>query len=139
MTASKSASKGASSKLISIYCVLLILERKSLVVKIAACFIFDGILNEFGGGSFTVYTDDDNPPNLEEGVDIYDCGYETELIECFDGCWEDHNMDDCDEDVREWLEEFLEENSVFDLEEHGWICGDTQMLITCEMEITKDE
>jgi hypothetical protein len=89
-------------------------------------------------GSFTVYTDDDNPPNLEEGVDIYDCGYETELIETFDGCWEDHNMDDCDEDVREWLEEFLEENSVFDLEDHGWYCGDTQMLITCEMEITKD-
>ena len=91
------------------------------------------------GGSFTVYTEDDNPPNLEEGVDIYDCGYDTELIECWDGCWEEHDYDDCDDETREWLEEFLEENSVFDLEEHGWVSGDTKMLITCEMDIVKDE
>ena len=71
-------------------------------------------------GEFTVETDDDNPPNLESGVDIYNCGYISELVETNDGCWEDHDMDGCDQETREWLEEFLEENSTFDLEEHGW-------------------
>jgi hypothetical protein len=90
-------------------------------------------------GEFYVYTDDDTPPNLEPGVDIFCCGYESELVETSDGCWEDHDMDDCDDETREFLEEFLEENSVFDLEEHGWICGDCEMIIDCEMEITKVE
>jgi hypothetical protein len=48
-------------------------------------------------------------------------------------------MDECDEETREWLEEFLDENSVFDLEEHGWHYGDTEMIIDCEMEIVMIE
>ena len=90
-------------------------------------------------GEFTVETEDDNPPNIEAGVDIYDCGYESELVETSDGCWEEHDMDECDDDVREWLEEFLEENSYFDLEEHGWVQGDTEMIINCEPEFEKLE
>lgn len=86
-------------------------------------------------GEFTVYTDDDTPPNLEPGVDIFDCGYDAEMVETSDGCWEEHDMDECDDETREFLEEFLEENSVFDLEEHGWVSGDTEMIIDCEMEI----
>jgi hypothetical protein len=31
----------------------------------------------------------------------------------------------------------LEENSVFDLEEHGWICGDCEMIIDCDLIIEK--
>ena len=88
-------------------------------------------------GEFLVYTDDDNPPNIEAGVDIYCCGYETELVETWDGCWDDYDYDGCDDETREWLEEFLEENSVFDLEEHGWICGDTEMIIDCDLQITR--
>jgi hypothetical protein len=45
-------------------------------------------------GEFTVETEDDNPPNIEAGVDIYDCGYESELVETDDGCWEEHDFDD---------------------------------------------
>ena len=68
-------------------------------------------------GEFLVYTDDDNPPNIESGVDIYGCEYETELLETFDGCWEDVDYDDCDDETREFLEEFFEEgNSWLDLE-----------------------
>ena len=37
------------------------------------------------GGEFTVETEDDNPPNLEPGVNIFDCGYDAELVETFDG------------------------------------------------------
>ena len=87
------------------------------------------------GGEFTVYTDDDNPPDIEAGVDMYDCEYETELVETFDGCWEETTIDD--EDEEEWLEEFLEENSWLDLEEHGWVQGDCEMIIDCDLIIER--
>ena len=90
-------------------------------------------------GEFHVYTDDDNPPELEPGVDIYNCDYETELVETTDGCWEEHDMDGCDDETREWLEEFLEENSYFDLEEHGWVFDDCEMIIDCDLSIEKVE
>jgi DNA-directed RNA polymerase subunit RPC12/RpoP len=89
-------------------------------------------------GEFTVYTDDDNPPNIEAGVDIYNCEYETELVETFDGCWEEVEYDDCDDETREWLEEFFDEgNSWLDLEEHGWTQDECEMIIDCDLEITK--
>lgn len=89
-------------------------------------------------GEFTVYTDDDNPPNLESGVDIYDCGYESELVETNDGCWEEVDTDECDDETREWLEEFFEEgNSWLDLEEEGWVQDECEMIIDCDMEITR--
>lgn len=89
------------------------------------------------GGEFIVYTDDDNPPEIEAGVDMYNCDYETEMVETFDGCWEEHDMDDCDDEVREWLEEFFEENSWLDLEEHGWVQGDSEMIIDCDLIIER--
>jgi hypothetical protein len=55
------------------------------------------------------------------------------MIETWDGCWEEHDMDECDEETQEWLEEFLEENSYFELEEHGWSQGDTEMTISCSI------
>ena len=89
-------------------------------------------------GEFIVYTDDDNPPKIEAGVDMYCCDYETELVETTDGCWDDYDYDDCDEETQQWLENFFEEgNSVFDLEEHGWYNGDTEMIIDCDLEITR--
>jgi hypothetical protein len=88
-------------------------------------------------GEFEVYTDDDTPPNLEPGVDMFACGYDCEMIETTDGCWEEHDMDECDEETKVWLEEFLEENSVFDLEEHGWTPTECEMIIDCEMTIEK--
>jgi hypothetical protein len=89
-------------------------------------------------GEFTVETEDDNPPNIEAGVDIYDCGYESELGETNDGCWEEVDTDDCDDETTEWLEEFFEEgNSWLDLEEHGWSQDECKMIIDCDLEITR--
>jgi hypothetical protein len=89
-------------------------------------------------GEFHVYTDDDNPPEIEAGVDIYDCDYETELVETNDGCWEEVNTDDCDDETTEWLEEFFDEgNSWLDLEEHGWSQDECEMIIDCDLEITR--
>ena len=88
-------------------------------------------------GEFTVETEDDNPPDIQAGVDIYNCEYETELVETTDGCWEEHDFDDCDDETREWLEAFLEENSYFDLEEHGWVFNDCEMIIDCDLIIER--
>ena len=92
------------------------------------------------GGEFIVYTEDDNPPDLKPGVDIMNCGYESEMVETFDGCWEEHHYDDCDDEAQEFIENFLEEgNSYFDLEEHGWVFTDCEFIIDCEMNIEKME
>jgi hypothetical protein len=92
------------------------------------------------GGEFSVETEDDNPPDIEEGVNIYDCGYDSELIETFDGCWEDYDYDGCDDETQEWLENFFEEgNSWLDLEEHGWNNVDCEMIIDCDLLIEKIE
>lgn len=89
-------------------------------------------------GEFTLYTEDDNPPNIESGVDIYNCDYETELVETDDGCWEDHDMDECDEETQQWLEEFFDEgNSWLDLEENGWSHSDCEMIIDCDLIIER--
>lgn len=88
-------------------------------------------------GEFHVTTEDDSPPNLKPGVDMFSCDYESEMIETNDGCWEEHDMDDCDEETQEWLEEFFEENSYYDLEEHGWIFSDCEMIIDCDMIIER--
>ena len=91
-------------------------------------------------GEFTVYTDDDNPPDIEAGVDIYNCDYETDLVDLDDGCWEEHDMDECDEETQEWLEEYFEEgNSYLDLEEHGWSQSDTEMIIDCDLIIERTD
>ena len=91
-------------------------------------------------GEFSVETDDDNPPNIEHGVNIYDCGYDTELIETSDGCWEEYDYDEVDGETREWLEEFFDEgNSWLDLEEHGWVQDECEMIINSDLEITKVE
>ena len=39
-------------------------------------------------GSFECETEDDNPPLIEEGDDLWSTGYDVEMIETFDGCWE---------------------------------------------------
>ena len=91
-------------------------------------------------GTFYCDTEDDNPPNIVEGDDLYDCGYDVELEGTFDGCWGEYRFsDNITDEEREELEAFLEDNSVWDLEELGWVSGDTQMFIQCEPEITKVE
>jgi hypothetical protein len=115
--------------------------KKSIVERIHFVKGDETIIIETGWrwGEFTLETPDDNPPDISPGVDIYDCGYDTELVECSDGCWEEHDLDDCSDETKEWFEEFIEENSYFDLEEHGWISQDTEMIIDCDMEIEKIE
>ena len=87
-------------------------------------------------GEFHVTTEDDNPPELEAGVDIYNCDYECELISCDDGCYEDIDYDGCSEETRDMIEALLEEgDSIYDLEGQGWYNSETEMIIDSDMEI----
>ena len=91
-------------------------------------------------GEFTVETDDDNEPVIEAGTDLWNCDYTVEMIELSDGCWEEHDMDDCDEETTEWLENFFEEGgSYLDLEDEGWTQTDAEMIIDCDPEFEKLE
>jgi hypothetical protein len=88
-------------------------------------------------GEFFIETEGDDPPELEPGVNIFD--YSPDDWSTDDGCWQDTVVDIADDVEKERLEEFLQENSIFDLEEEGWIMDECEMIIDCEMEIEKVE
>jgi len=88
-------------------------------------------------GEFTCETEDDEPPVIVEGTDLYNCNYDVELQECTDGCWEEHEFEGFTEDEEEEMREWLDENSYFDLEEDGWIQGDCEMIMSCDPSIEK--
>lgn len=88
---------------------------------------------------FTIETEDDTPPVLEAGVDLFDCDYEVEMQYCDDGCWEDYEYEGLSEEEISEIEEFLEDHSFLDLEELGWIPGDCEMIIDCDLSIEKVE
>ena len=86
-------------------------------------------------GAFYCETEDDNPPIITEGADLFDCGYDVELDYCDDGCWTEYEFNGFTEEEQEEMEEWLSENSFFDLEEDGWVSGDTEMIMSCEPSI----
>ena len=110
-----------------------IIERQIWTKEGVAGYI--GVETGWRWGEFHVTTEDDTPPDLVAGVDIYNCDYECELVSLDDGCWEESDIDVLDEALRNELETFLEDNSVHDLEELGWILDDTEMTIDCDMTI----
>ena len=110
-----------------------IIERQIWTKEGVAGYI--GVETGWRWGEFHVTTEDDTPPDLVAGVDIYNCDYDCELVSLDDGCWEESDIDVLDEELRNELETFLEDNSVHDLEELGWSCDDTEMTIDCDMTI----
>lgn len=90
-------------------------------------------------GEFTCETEDDNPPLIKENIDLFSQGYDVEMQECFDGCWENYDFDGFTEEEEEEMREWLEVNSFLDLEEEGWSNTDSEMFMACEPEITKVE
>ena len=88
-------------------------------------------------GEFIVETDDDNPPDIQEGVDMFDCGYECNDWSTDDGWFSDTEVDISNDEEQERLEEFLQENSIYDLEEEGWVMEDSYMYINCPVKIER--
>lgn len=99
------------------------------------------IVQEIGWrwGEFFIATDDDETPELEEGVDIFSCDYELQDWSTDDGCWEEYEYTGFTEEEQEEMQEWLEENSAYELEEDGWTPVEGEMFIQCEMTIEKVE
>lgn len=76
----------------------------------------------------------------EEEPDIDD---DTNLLELSDdwstddGNWEETSYDLAEESIEEETREFLEENSIFDLEEQGWTMKECSIVIQGGMNIEK--
>jgi hypothetical protein len=107
-------------------------------------------------GSWTVTTSDDNLPEFEFGfvpggdgskdsINMYDFPgpniEDVELIETWDGCWEDYDWpENMDEEEQERLQELIEEEGLYALEdEEGWLSNETEMWIWGPIEILNDK
>lgn len=99
------------------------------------------LMHEIGWrwGEFFIETEGDEPPDLNAGVDMFDCGYDCDNWSTDDGCWEETDLDDMTDEQREGVELFLEENSIFDLEEDGWVMSECEMIIDCDLSIERVE
>jgi hypothetical protein len=115
-------------------------EKKSIVER--QYWIKNGnkITHELGWrwGEFYIETEDDTPPAIDEGVNIFNCGYECNDWSTDDGCWEEIEFD-MPEEEKEQIELFLEENYVSDLEDEGWTFAESEMLVQCKLSITRVE
>lgn len=123
-------------------------------------FVKDGmtIIRKTGwrSGSWSVTTSDDNLPEIEfdyvpggdgskDSVNMYDFPgdniEDVELIETWDGCWEDIIWpDEMDEEEQERLQELIDEEGFYALEEEeGWSSFETEMWIWGPIEILNKE
>jgi hypothetical protein len=90
-------------------------------------------------GEFYYETEDDTQPEIVNGDNLFDTEYELTDWSTDDGCWDDYEYDGFTEEEQEKIEEWFQENSVFDLEEQGWINVDSEMVMTCDPIIEKSE
>jgi len=119
--------------------------KKSIIER--AFWTKDGktIINEIGWrwGEFYLETEGDEPPKLDEDTDYFNdsqftigdwstddgCSDENE----FEGDWEDDELEEMEERL------FSGDISVYELEDEGWICTDSELYITCDVTIEKVE
>lgn len=112
-------------------------------------------VNGFRRATYTVETSDDNPPEFEfdfvpggdgkkDSIDFNNCEVNNidnaELVELFDGgCWGGNEWpDDMDEDEIERLEELMEEEGSYAIEEEGWMNDDTEVWCWGPIEIATE-
>ena len=115
------------------------------------------VTNGFRWGEWTVVTSDDNPPEFEftfvpggdgkkDSINMLDCEVNNiesvELISMDDGgCWYDIEFEDLTEEEEEELQEFIDENSVYELEdreEDPWSQDDSEWWIWGPIEIKNE-
>ena len=114
------------------------------------------VTNGFRRGEWTVETSDDEAPEFEftevpggdgkkDSINMLDCEYNNiesvELVEMFDGgCWYDVDFEDLTEEEEEEIQEFIDENSVYELEERedAWYNDETEWWIWGPIEIKNE-
>ena len=116
------------------------------------------VTNGFRWGEWTVETSDDNPPEFEfttvpggndarDSINMLDCSVnnieDVELVSMDDGgCWYDIEFEGLTLEEEEELEEFIDENSVSELEdrdEDDWYNDENEWWIWGPIEITNDK
>ena len=115
------------------------------------------VIDGFRFCEFTVETSDDNFPQFEftevpggngkrDSLDMYSLSGDniegSELVEMFDGgCWGDVEIDGIDDDDEvERLEEFINEEGAWALEDDGdWYLDETEVWVWGPIEVTNDE
>jgi hypothetical protein len=115
------------------------------------------VTDGFRFAEFTVETSDDNFPEFEfievpggngkkDSLDMYSLEgnniESSELVEMFDGgCWGDIEIEGIeDDDEIEELEEFINENGAYALEDEGdWYLEDTEVYVWGPLSVTNDE
>ena len=113
--------------------------------------------NGFRRGEWTVETSDDNPPEFEfdfvpggdgkkDSIDMCNCEVNNiesvELVEMFDGgCWYDMDFEGLTEEEEEEIREFIDENSIYDLEDRddAWYNDDTEWWVWGPIEIKNED
>lgn len=113
------------------------------------------VVDGFRSCTYNVETNDGEFPKFEfttvpggnankDSIDLNTvCGSNiesTELVEMFDGgCWGDVEITGLDEAEEEKVREFLEENTVYELEDEGeWYLEDTECWVWGPLEVTDD-
>ncbi|CAB4125934.1 hypothetical protein UFOVP181_304 [uncultured Caudovirales phage] len=114
------------------------------------------VTNGFRFGEWTVETTDDNFPEFEftevpggdgkkDSINMLDCEVNNiesvELVEMFDGgCWYDIDFEDLTEEEEEEIQEFIDENSVCELEDRddAWYNDETEWWVWGPLEITDE-
>ena len=113
------------------------------------------VTNGFRWGEWTVETSDDNPPEFEfttvpggnadkDSINMLDCEVNNidnvELVSMDDGgCWYDVEIEGLTEEEEEELQEFIDENSVQELEDEGeWYQDETEWWIWGPIEISNE-
>ena len=109
----------------------------------------------FRWAEYRVETTDGNPPEFVfqacpggtadlDSVDLNSCFGDnvdgTELVTLDDGCWREIEWpEDMEDDERERLEAFIDENGTWALEdEEGWMLDETEVWVWGPIEITND-
>jgi hypothetical protein len=114
------------------------------------------VTNGFRYGEWTVETSDDEHPEFEftevpggdgkkDSIDMLNCEVNNiesvELVEMFDGgCWYDVDFEDLTDEEEEEIQEFIDENSVYELEDRddGWYNDETEWWIWGPIEIKNE-
>jgi hypothetical protein len=115
------------------------------------------VTNGFRRGEWTIETSDDNPPEFEfdfvpggdgkkDSIDMCNCEVNNiesvELVEMFDGgCWYDIEFEGLTPEQEEELQEFIDENSIYDLEDRddSWYNDETEWWVWGPIEIKNND
>lgn len=99
-------------------------------------------ISGFRWGTWTVTTDDEDPPEFDRDendcVDMYDCGYDSELDMLDDGWYgEVRYPDDCDQEEIDRMNEMWDEEGYDAWEAEGWTQTETECWAWGEFDVEK--